>query len=446
MIWNRNAFGIWSVIAKRAFRTTFKRPQDPSRTLRETLKEKDVAVYIHVPFCTGTCFFCPYTRYPLGKRKLLDKYVQALKSEIKTYGNLLSDLNLRIIDIHVGGGTPSLLEGRHFRGILEALGESFNVNSGLAIEANPEDLADEKVAADLINGGVQEVSLGIQSFNQKTLKNLGRRHDEKDSIKSIENLRCAGVKNINLDMMYLVPNQTLEEWILDLKTATEQDVEEITCYPTLIADHSLAYTLMKEGKIKLGQPSKSYFKQMTHTAKEVLSHEGFKPVEIYGYSRNSDWKYATVNLEMEGPLLGFGCGASGFTGGYEYQNTCFPEEYIRKASINDLTMAGARWVNKQERAIRYTVCELFVCRKLNLSNFRKKFGSFEKLVEESGFGKGLKFMRLMGLIKKRGGTLELSHRGFFQAHMMCWAFVLNVPCRIVEEFMKTAWPEEVQVP
>ncbi len=454
MILDRSSFGIWSFIAKRAFRATFVSMEQKSvrEGIRGTLKENEVAVYIHIPFCKGSCLYCPYVRFPIGRDlDVLDKYVDAVVSEVQLYGRLLRDHDIKIVDVHAGGGTPSLLRGYHIRRILEALAENLGAEPKIAIEANPEDLKDEKHTFELVESGVSEVSLGVQSFNRRLLGNLGRRHTPEDSLRAINNLREAGIEYLNIDLMYMIPGtrssppQSEEEWREDLEIASQQEVDEITCYPTLIADHCAGYRLVRAGGVI--QPSRRVFRRMVYMAEDILSSKGFTPVEIYGYSRKEDWKYVTVNYEMEGPLLGLGCGAMGFTGGFEYQNTCSVSDYIEALRESRLPVAGARYVSLSERGIRYATCRLFICRRLNLEEFERKLRrSFEELVGRTGFGRMLRLLEIMGYVSREGAELKLTRKGLFMAHQICWAFVLNVPCRMSEKFLQNPWPKEVQIP
>ena len=444
MILDRHSFGIWSLIAKRAFKATFRKPgsSPPDEAIKETLTGKsDLGIYIHIPFCKSLCTYCPYVRYQVRDDKLIGQYVEAVKAEIRRYGSLLQGLNLKISHIHVGGGTPSLLDGEQFEAILDTLAKYFGAHRRIAIEANPDDLVNEGKAFELISHGVAEVSVGVQSSNHNSLKKLGRKHSWETSLQAIRNLRQAGVEYINMDMMFMVPGQSLREWVEDLELATQQDVDEITVYPTLITEYCPGYKRVEKGKIN--QPNKTTFKEMVYAAEGILSSKGFKPVEIYGYSRKSGWKYATVNYEMEGPLLGIGCGAMGFTGGYEYQNTCSVQEYIQAALGNRLPIAGARRVDARELAIRTVVTRLFICRSLNLKEFEQKIGGLGSL---GHFGKMLTLFRLLGYIKKQNGEIKLTRKGLFPAHLICWAFVTNVPCRMCQEYLKTPWPKEVTIP
>lgn len=451
MILDRRGFGLWSFIASKAFRAVFEKPASSREVLDhicKTIKEDNIAVYIHIPFCTGTCLFCPYVRFPLARDEMgrvLSKYVEALLNEMKIYSKVIKELGLKVVDVHMGGGTPSILSGRHIKAIVESLAQEFGWGSGVAIEANPEDLRDESRAFELVDAGVREVSVGVQSFNPKTLRSLGRRHSVEDSLKSIENLHNAGCRYINVDLMYMVPGQTLREWMNDLEMASQQNVDEITCYPTLITPQSIGYKLIREGRLK--QPSGNIFKEMVYACEDMLPSRGFKPVEIYGYSRLAEWKYATVNYEMVGPLMGLGAGAVGFTGGYEYANTCHPAEYMERLALGNLPVAVARKVDENERMIRYVTTQVFVCRRLYKREFRRKFDTdYEEFARRTHLGKALKILKMLRHLSEDDEKVELTRKGLFTAHKITWAFVTNVPCRMAEECLREPWPQKIVIP
>ncbi len=451
LILGRDSFGIWSVVARRAFKAVYVRPRDDyaRERISSMLVEEGVAVYVHIPYCTGTCLFCPYVRFPVSRDRLgdiLSKYFKALIKEVREYCRLLRDHGLRVTDVHVGGGTPSLVPGKYWRLLLEELSSCFNIKSGLGIEANPEDIRDESRAFDLVDSGVKDFSLGLQSFNPRVLKVLGRRHGVEDSIKAIDNLRRAGARYVNIDLMYMAPGEGLKEWVSDLERALSLDVDEVTCYPTLVVDWCPGRKLMMEGKIP-EQPGMKVFKEMVYACEDMLPRRGFKGLEIYGYSRNPDWKYVTVNYEMEGPLIGFGAGAMGFTGGFEYQNTCSPSKYWEMLSSGKLPIAFARDVEIVERAVRYTTCRLFICRGLGKDEFKAKFGrEFNELIGGSGFNWVVKALKLAGSVTENERELRLTRKGLFTAHKICWSFVLNVLCRMVEECLKNPCSEKVVIP
>jgi len=446
MILDQNAFGIWNFIAKKAFKSTFKKP-DPAvsaKSLKNSFNNKtEIGIYLHIPFCRSLCPACPYVR-TLWNEELANTYLEALKNEIKMYGQLLRGSALSIVSIHAGGGTPSLLNPSQYKEILDTINQYFEVDEKAVIgmEANPQDMRGGKTSG-LIEAGITELSIGVQSFHKKNLKILGRANSVEDSLEAIENARKAGFKFINIDMMYMLPGQTIEDWIQDLEISAEQDVDEITTYPLLITHYTPMYQRLKNGSLE-PQPNKRTFKRMFYTTFDVLEGAGYKPLEIYGFSKTNE-KYATVNLEMEGPLLGFGCGAAGFTGSYEYQNTCSVGEYIHSTLDGNLPIAGERNVDVKERIIRWIASRLFVGKGFELSDFEAEFGGgFNHKIGE--FGKVLKVLKFLRIIRANGKRIELTRKGFFSANLLTWSFVLNVPCKLVEKYSETPWPIKVFIP
>ncbi len=445
MILDQDAFGIWSFIAKKAFKSTFLKPEGLSaESLKNSLNNKtEIGVYLHIPFCKSLCPACPYVR-TLWNEGLANSYLEALKNEIGMYGKLLDGLGLKVVSIHAGGGTPSLLNPSQYQDILDTLNQRFEIDekAGFGIEANPQDMTKEK-AFRLVEAGIKELSIGVQSFHKKNLKILGRTHSVEDSLEAIENARKAGFNFINIDLMYMLPGQTVDDWIQDLEIAAEQDVDEITTYPLLVTHFVPIYQRLKDGSLE-SQPSKRVFKRMFYKTFDVLEDAGYKPLEIYGFSRTSE-KYATVNLEMEGPLLGFGCGAMGFTGSYEYQNTCSVREYIRSILNGNLPIAGEREVDVKERIIRWIAARLFVCKGFDLSDFETEFGG--KFNDEIGrFGKVLEVLKFLGIVKSDREHIELTKKGLFSANLLTWSFVLHVPCEIAGKYIETPWPNKVVIP
>jgi oxygen-independent coproporphyrinogen-3 oxidase len=446
MILDQDAFGIWSFIAKRAFQGTFKKPDRDSS--KESLKNSfnnrtEIGIYLHIPFCKSLCPACPYVR-TLWNKELVISYLEALKREIRMYGELLNASGLKVVSIHAGGGTPSLLNPSQYQDISDTLNQCFEIDKkiGFGIEANPQDITEEK-ASGLVEAGIKELSIGVQSFHKKNLKILGRINSVEDSLEAIENAREAGFKFINIDLMYMLPGQTVEDWIQDLEIAAEQDVDEITAYPLLITHYTPMYQRLKNGSLE-PQPNKRAFKRMFYTTLATLKSADYKPLEIYGFGKTNE-KYATVNLEMEGPLLGFGCGAMGFTGGYEYQNTCSVREYIRSVLNGNLPIAGERNVDAKERIIRWVASRLFVCNGFDLCDFEAEFGrKFSS--EMGGFGKVLKLLKFLKIIRGDKERIELTTRGLFSANLLTWSFVLHVPCKMAGKYSETPWPPEILIP
>ncbi|MGB9729434.1 MAG: coproporphyrinogen-III oxidase family protein, partial [Thermoprotei archaeon] len=376
--------------------------------------------------------------------KLVEKYINALKKEIILYGNLLKDLDLTVSDIHVGGGTPSLIKPEHFKEITNCIIENFKLanNYDFGIEANPNDLNEEYVFK-IRDAGINQLSIGIQSFNEKNLKILGRIHRLKDNFSAIKNASMVDYKHTNIDLMYFLPNQSIEEWTKDIKIAVNQEVQQVTVYPLLIVHYRPMYKLMKKGKIPQ-QPDKKYFNIFYKNALNVLKEYKYNQLRYYSFSKSKQ-EYSTVEREMVGPLIAFGSGAIGFTGGSEYVNTCYPEEYIKKIEKQELPIAGLRSVSIEERIIRWIQERLSALKfkKIEFKEFFKK--DFNKSIPISIKYK-LFFDKLAGNIKITKDEVELTEKGILMRNWIGWAFVLNVPCEIVAKYSKEPFPLEVSIP
>lgn len=196
-------------------------------------------------------------------------------------------MDLKIEDVHVGGGTPSLLEASAYMKIFGEIRQYFEVDEpcDFGIEANPEDLTEEK-AFNLRETGINQLSIGVQSFFRRNLEVLGRRHSVEDSLEAIENAQNAGFDLVNIDMMYMLPEQTAHEWTQDLELAVEQGITQITLYPLLIVHYRPMHKRMKEGIIP-EQPGKKEFEAMYYEAVNVLEEGGYKPIRHYSFTKRA---------------------------------------------------------------------------------------------------------------------------------------------------------------
>ncbi|MDD5382141.1 MAG: radical SAM family heme chaperone HemW [Candidatus Margulisbacteria bacterium] len=244
------------------------------------------SLYIHIPFCKQKCNYCDFVSYA-GKEHLIDEYVEALCREIRsqpaTRDSLASsEVERRLATIYFGGGTPTLLEPRHFDKIIKNLNSSFVIrNSEFTIESNPgtTDLAKLKALRSL---GINRLSIGVQSFNDKHLSTLGRIHNASEAIKFYEDARTAGFDNINLDLMFALPGQTLEEWKRDLHTALDLGPEHLSTYNLQIEEGTPLWERMK-------QPSPDSLKTLTLSQRERVLRAGtFSPWEKVRVLSKSD--------------------------------------------------------------------------------------------------------------------------------------------------------------
>ena len=168
---------------------------------------KELGIYIHIPFCKSKCIYCDFTSFA-NKEKMVEKYIECLKKEIKN-----KETNNYIVDtIYIGGGTPSFIESKYIKEILEIIKSKFKIEekAEITIEVNPGTVNEEKLK-DYKKIGINRISIGLQSTNNKILKQIGRIHTYEEFLNTYNLARKVGFKNINVDLMLALPNQTLEE-------------------------------------------------------------------------------------------------------------------------------------------------------------------------------------------------------------------------------------------
>ena len=188
----------------------------------------DTSIYLHIPFCKHRCAYCDFNTYA-GQEAMIPAYVDALIQEIEFIGKRQPDFN--VPTIFFGGGTPSLLSGPQFDSVMSALSSAFNLspNAEVTIEANPGTISPKKLEA-IRKAGINRISFGVQSSNTEELRMLERSHDFFTVIEAVSTARKAGFDNLNLDLIYALPEQTLESWQTTVKRVLELQPEHISAY------------------------------------------------------------------------------------------------------------------------------------------------------------------------------------------------------------------------
>jgi oxygen-independent coproporphyrinogen-3 oxidase len=195
------------------------------------------ALYIHIPFCKRKCDYCDFVSYS-GKEELIDLYIENIIKEIHNW--TLDIGNWSLGSIYIGGGTPTLLAPKHFEKILSALPYSQPSAREITVEANPATADREKLKA-LRELEISRLSIGAQTFNDRHLKTLGRIHNSADIFRFYDDARAAGFENINLDLIFALPGQTLAEWKADLKTAISLNPNHLSTYNLTIEEGTPLY-------------------------------------------------------------------------------------------------------------------------------------------------------------------------------------------------------------
>ena len=280
-------------------------------------------LYIHIPFCASKCHYCAFNSYAGENSQLFDRYIAALKREWNERGSRSLET------IYVGGGTPSVLSGPQIHDLLTTLTrEAGNPDlREFTVEVNPGNTTPSFLEG-ILASGVDRVSMGVQTMDARRLKKLGRVHTPGDVRESVSSLRKAGIKRISLDLIYGQPEQTLSEWIADVKQLLELSPDHLSLY-ALQYEEGTVYTQAKD-RGKLAELEDHIILRMFEAAKDLLADHGFQFYELSNASKPGEESLHNIGYWKNRPYVGLGAGAYGGLGHLRYRNECAPEAYIDK--------------------------------------------------------------------------------------------------------------------
>ncbi len=344
---------------------------------------KDLAVYLHFPFCRKRCNYCDFNTYA-QKDALIEPYITSVCQEIEKYSPLAD--KYRIVSIYIGGGTPSLLSPEQVSSLMQLLRAKFNVYTDLevTIEVNPGTIAPSRLAG-YRPTGINRLSMGCQSFLESELRILGRIHSVADIHQAFTASRKTGFSNINLDLIFGIPGQTLEDWKISLGAAIELDPEHFSLYALTLEENTPLYELIANKKLPL--PDDDQAAEMYEFAEGCLEENGYCHYEISNWAKRSltsDFR-SRHNLQywLEQPYLGFGAGAHSFFEGYRFANEEQIESYIHLmgrgestkfpnlAAVNTATMIGKYEEMQETMMLGLRLTEYGV----DAHHFMQKFGT-----------------------------------------------------------------------
>ncbi|MEN9563177.1 MAG: oxygen-independent coproporphyrinogen-III oxidase, partial [Chloroflexota bacterium] len=296
----------------------------------------DTSIYIHIPFCKHRCAYCDFNTYA-GQESLIPAYVEALIREIEFIGSHSNVPTFNVPTVFFGGGTPSLLSGTQFDSVMSALSSAFNISADaeVTIEANPGTISPEKLDS-IRKAGINRISFGVQSSNTEELRMLEREHDFFTVIEAVSTARKAGFSNLNLDLIYALPEQTLESWQTTVKRVLELEPEHISAY-ALTLEHGTPFGKWADKGI-LPLPDPDLAADMYEWTMDHLQQPGYAQYEISNWVKQVEGQKSKVNDLRPStfdsfphyackhniqywrslPYLGLGAGAHGYAGGYRY--------------------------------------------------------------------------------------------------------------------------------
>lgn len=283
------------------------------------------SLYLHIPFCRIKCTYCAFNTY-INLDNLVEPFVEALIQEIRMVGSGRAGQVLHTI--YLGGGTPSLLNPDQIARILDAINRSFSVTGGaeISMESNPIDLTPAYMKA-IKQTGINRLSIGMQSANAQELTLFARRHDLDAVFRAVDAARGAGFDNLNLDLIYGIPNQSLEDWERSLTTLIGLKPEHVSLYALGLEDGTALNAWVANGKVPA--PDDDLAADMYEVATDMLNDAGFRQYEISNWSQPSYECRHNLQYWRNLPYPGVGPGAHGYAKGVRYSTILSPHRYIK---------------------------------------------------------------------------------------------------------------------
>ncbi len=374
-----------------------------------------ISLYIHIPFCAQKCLYCDFPSFA-RKDHLRKAYIEALNKEIISLREKYN--NLEINTIFIGGGTPSVLEADELECLLKEVAK-LNMAKDIeySMECNPGNLTEEKLEV-MKNYGVNRISMGLQAKQDNLLKGLGRIHNYKTFKENFLLAKKVGFNNINVDLMFGLPNQRLNEWEETLREIISLEPAHISAYSLIIEEGTAFYNLYENDKLKL--PTEEEERKMYHLAKKILEENGFNQYEISNYAKEGkECRHNLAYWNMDN-WIGVGSAAASYINGKRIKNISSVEEYIN--SINEKGEAVEEIINnsKNDNMEEFMFMGLRKINGIDENEFKKRFSMNINNV----YGEILNKYIDEGLLIRDSGRIFLSEKGIEISNIIMADFLL----------------------
>lgn len=342
---------------------------------------KRLGLYIHIPFCDRICNYCDFTAFQ-GANSKIKEYVEALKKEIELKGNK----NFLIDSIFIGGGTPSFIDGKYIFEILEKVKENFTVldNIEISIETNPKTF-DEKKLEYYKSAEINRVSIGVQSFNDKILKELGRNHNSKEALESIELVKKFGF-DINLDLIFGYQSQTIEDILYDLEMVKNINPEHISYYALIIEEKTKFKALQNAGKLNFLDEETE--RKMYHLIVEKLEEMGMNQYEVSNFAKVGKESVHNKKYWNCKEYLGLGISAHSYLNDERFSNTVNLAKYIKELQSGNVPIEFREKLDISTKKFEYIIMNMRLKEGFLISDynciFKSDFLEENKKAVESG--------------------------------------------------------------
>lgn len=383
--------------------------------MRRTLE-----LYIHIPFCARKCAYCDFLSGP-ATANVQKRYVEQLVEEI--YCQSAHYPGWKVISVYLGGGTPSLLEPKEISSVMEAVRSRFDVaeEAEVTIEVNPGTVNMEKLKA-YLDGGINRISIGLQSSDDRELKSLGRIHTYDEFLKTYGRVRQAGFTNVNIDLMSALPGQTLASWNSTLKKTAMLKPEHISAYSLMIEEGTPFYDRYHAHPELL--PGEDEEREMYYAAKQFLREQGYERYEISNYAKQGQECRHNIGYWTGVEYLGLGLGASSYVRGTRFRNEANLENYLNmrmgEKETDSLLHQDVIRLSDKEKMEEFMFLGLRMIKGISTDEFMRRF----KVDMWDVYGEVLNKLAGNRLIEIHGPVVRLSDFGIDISNYVLSEFLL----------------------
>ncbi|KXZ40092.1 oxygen-independent coproporphyrinogen-3 oxidase [Alkalithermobacter thermoalcaliphilus JW-YL-7 = DSM 7308] len=359
-----------------------------------------IGLYIHIPFCIRKCNYCDFVSYEITSEKR-EKFIKNIIKEMKLY----SDIDKVISSIFIGGGTPTILNEIELEYILSSIGKYFKIkkDAEITIESNPGTLSKEKLKV-LYSLGVNRLSIGLQAYQDKHLRLLGRIHTFKEFEENFQNAVEAGFENINVDLMFSLPDQTINEWVETLQKVVSLNPKHISAYSLIIEEGTKLYDIYESNKINIDE---NLDRKMYYFAKKYLKENGYKQYEISNFAKDGyECKHNIIYWKTK-EYIGLGPSAHSYLNGIRFSNFACLDRYCKELEKGNKPIQEKIKLTEKEKLEETIFMGLRMNEGIDMEKINKKFGiDFIKI-----YGETINKLIEKGYIKLNNNNISLTDKG-----------------------------------
>ncbi len=386
--------------------------------MKENMEKEELGIYIHIPFCKKKCYYCDFVSYE-NQIKQVENYIQEIKKEMQEYD--FSKYN--VTTIYIGGGTPSYINENYIEELMQELKEKLIENKTkfedmeITIEVNPGTIAKNKLET-YKKSGINRISIGLQSTNDKLLKQIGRIHNYEQFLETYQLAKQVGFENINIDLMIGLPNQTIQDIKHDLEEIQRLSPNHVSVYSLIVEENTKIEKLINDGELQL--PTEETERQMYWYVKNKLEEIGYKHYEISNFAKLGKESKHNLNCWEQKQYIGLGASAHSYLNGIRYSNAKFTQNCegdLFKWDFKNKKIEEKQ--NLEDKKREYMLLGLRKIEGVSIKKFKEKYVDNPIYL----YRKELEKLVTQNLLIIDGDNIRLTNKGIDLANLVWQEFV-----------------------